>query len=133
MKLHVIACLATLTALNIGCSAAGGGKGENNGSGATANGNGGTSSLGAQPSLGGSIALGGGVGTDPVDDGSGNPENCADAAMGHTYVGCDFWPTIVANPVWQEFQPAVVIANGTAMDASVTIDGPAGFHQVVTV
>lgn len=34
--------------------------------------------------------------------------------MGHTYVGCDFWPTITANPVYVEFEPAVVIANGSS-------------------
>ena len=133
MKLHVIACLAALLASVNGCSAAGAAK--NEGSGASSS-NGGSSSIGMQPNLGiagTEVSLGGGVGTGTVDDGSASPESCADAAMGHTYVGCDFWPTIVANPVWQEFQPAVVVANGTMADASVTIDGPAGFHQVVTV
>jgi hypothetical protein len=134
MKLHVFACLAALLALGNGCSAAGR-PASDTGSGATGNGNGGTSSVGMQPNINvaGDIALGGGVGTGSIDDGKGAPEDCASAAMGHTYVGCDFWPTIVANPVWQEFQPAVVVANGTMADASVTIDGPAGFHQVVTV
>jgi len=28
------------------------------------------------------------------------------------YVGGDFWPTIVANPVYVDFDPAVVVANG---------------------
>ncbi len=133
MKLHVIACLAALLLSNAGCSASGADGGANHGSGATSTGA--TSSSGGQPNLGlaGSLALGGNVGTGATGSGDGTPETCADAALGHTYVGCEFWPTIVANPVWQEFEPAVVVANGTATDASVTIDGPAGFHQSVTV
>src|SRR4051812_6262104 len=30
----------------------------------------------------------------------GDPKTCAEAAMYKTYVGCDFWPTVVANEVW---------------------------------
>jgi hypothetical protein len=62
-----------------------------------------------------------------------NPTTCAEAADAHTYVGCEFWPTITANPVYVEFDPAVVIANGGTAPADVTIDGPDGFHQQVTV
>jgi IgGFc binding protein len=135
MKLQLIACLAALLISNTGCSASGADGGTNRGSGASSNGA--TSSVGAQPNLGlggsGNLALGGNVGSGATDSGNGNPETCADAALGHTYVGCDFWPTITANPVWQEFEPAVVVANGTMTDATVTIDGPAGFHQSVTV
>lgn len=133
MKLHVIACLA---ALLVGCSAGGkdGGSGVNNGTGNTGN-----SGAGAQPNLGtggtgsglgGNLALGG---TPPVGNGNGSPETCEEAAENQTYVGCDFWPTITANPVWQEFLPAVVIANGTAQAATVTITGPNGFNKMVTV
>ena len=133
MKLHHVACFAALLVGNSGCSASGADGGSNHGSGA--NGTGATSSVGGQPNLGlaGNLALGGMIGTGATDGGDGTPETCAEAAMGHTYVGCDFWPTITANPVWQEFEPAVVVANGTMGDATVTIDGPAGFHQVVTV
>jgi len=88
MKLHVFACLAALLALGNGCSAAGR-PASDTGSGATGNGNGGTSSVGMQPNINvaGDIALGGGVGTGSIDDGKGAPEDCASAAMGHTYVG----------------------------------------------
>jgi hypothetical protein len=58
---------------------------------------------------------------------------CQDAAVVHSYVGCEFWPTIVANPVWTDFDPAVVLANGGKAPAAVTIDGPAGFHKDVTI
>jgi hypothetical protein len=133
MKLHQVACLAALLVGSSGCSASGADGSSNHGSGASSTGASG--SVGGQPNLGlaGSLGLGGMIGTGAADGGDGNPETCADAALGHTYVGCDFWPTITANPVWQEFEPAVVVANGTMADATVTIDGPAGFHQVVTV
>lgn len=134
MKLHLMACSAALLLGSAGCSAAGSDGGSQPASGASSS-TGATSSSGGQPSLGvgGSLALGGMVGTGATGSGGGMPETCDDAALGHTYVGCDFWPTLTANPVWQEFEPAVVVANGTATDAMVTIDGPAGFHQVVTV
>src|SRR6187551_3148631 len=120
MKLHVIAGLAALLVGNMGCSASGADPSSSNGSGATSTGTGATSSVGAQPNLGlgGSLALGGMVGTGATGNDDGMPETCDDAALGHTYVGCDFWPTITANPVWQEFEPAVVVANGTAADAT---------------
>jgi hypothetical protein len=59
-----------------------------------------TTNTGAQPTLntGGTLGLGGQVGVEGPGP-SGQPESCAEAEMGHTYVGCDFWPTIVANPV----------------------------------
>src|SRR5262245_4454822 len=100
MKLHLSACLAAVLSVGVGCSA-GGDKGNKVGP----NGTGATTSTGGQPVLqtggSGTLELGGNTGVLP--DGNGNPETCADAEMGHTYVGCDFWPTIVANPVWQEF------------------------------
>jgi len=62
-----------------------------------------------------------------------NPTTCAEAETAHTYVGCEFWPTVTANPVYVEFDPAVVVVNGQMVDAKVTIDGPGGFHQEATV
>lgn len=131
MRLHGIACWA---ALLLGCSAGGSDKvGVNDGRGGS--GSGGSLSIGAQPdlgsNLGGSLALGGGDTTGGNIDGS--PETCEQAAADQTYVGCDFWPTITANPVWQEFLPAVVVANGTATDATVTVTGPGGFNRTVTI
>jgi hypothetical protein len=135
MKLQVAASLVAVLGLNVACSA-GGSKGGNDD-----NGSGATSSSGAQPNLGGSpnlgtggnIALGGMPGTGATGNPNGQPETCEEAALGHTYVGCDFWPTITANPVYVEFDPAVVIANGSGTAATVTIDGPAAFHQEVTI
>src|SRR5262249_13744190 len=69
----------------------------------------------------------GGTGT-TVDAGPmtmpGDPTTCAQAAAGRTYVGCDYWPTVVANNVWSIFDYAVVVANGQTVPASVTVTGP---------
>src|SRR5436309_2069423 len=40
-----------------------------------------------------------------------DPTTCAEAAMNKTYIGCDYWPTVVANPVWSIFDYAVVVSN----------------------
>src|SRR4051812_21692720 len=122
MKLQVIACVA---ALLIGCSASGSDTGTKPGSGASSN-TGATSSTGAMPNLGigGNLSIGGDLATGATGPDVADPESCEEAASAHTYVGCDFWPTITANPVWQEFEPAVVVANGTTKEAQVTIDGP---------
>ena len=78
---------------------------------------------------GGSGGVGGRLGPPPPME----ITTCADAAGAHSYVGCEFWPTITANPVWTDFDPAVIVANGGMKPASVTIDGPGGFHKDVTI
>jgi hypothetical protein len=136
MKLQVAASMVALLGLNVACSASGGKGGNDDGPGSGA-----TTGSGAQPNLGGSpnlgtggnISLGGMPGSGATGNPNGQPETCEEAALGHTYVGCDFWPTITANPVYVEFDPAVVIANGSGSEATVTIDGPAAFHQQVTI
>jgi hypothetical protein len=65
----------------------------------------------------------------PGDD----PATCEDAAQLRSYVGCDYWPTVVANDVWSIFDFAVVVANAGAAPASVTITGPGGTNQARTV
>jgi hypothetical protein len=49
-----------------------------------------------------------------------DPATCAVAAASHSYVGCDFWPTIVFNPVWSVFDFAAVVANTGTTTAQVT-------------
>src|SRR5689334_1210595 len=49
-----------------------------------------------------------------------DPTTCDEAAKTKAYVGCDFWPTVVANAVWSIFDYAVVVAN--ASDDTVTVD-----------
>lgn len=95
-------------------------------------GSGGSGSGGAGPGSGGSSGSSGTGGSGP---GPSTMEitTCAEAAAARSYVGCEFWPTITANPVWVDFDPAVIIANSGKMPANVTIDGPAGFHKDVTI
>src|SRR5260221_11775869 len=79
------------------------------------------------------IGLGGGF----MGSGDGGvteePQTCDEAANSHSYVGCEFWPTITANPVYVDFDPAVIVPNGGNQDPVVTVDGPAAYHQQVIV
>jgi hypothetical protein len=96
---------------------------------------GGGDGIGIDPTGGGGSAIGIAGGFMMSGDGgvTEDPQTCDEAANLHSYVGCEFWPTITANPVYVEFDPAVIVANGTGQDATVTVDGPASFHQQVTV
>jgi len=62
----------------------------------------------------------------------GDPKTCAEAASSKSYIGCDYWPTVVANNVWSIFDFAVVVANAGDTPAEVTITGN-GTNQKVTV
>jgi len=87
--------------------------------------------LGGSTGIGSSLNLGGDG--QEIDSDGGLPATCEEAGGIHSYVGCDFWPTVVANPVWAVFDPAVVVANGGMVEAKVVITGPNAFHQEVTV
>ena len=65
----------------------------------------------------------------PTDD----PQTCEQAAQWQSYVGCDYWPTVLANNVWSIFDFAVVVANAGNTVADVTITGPNGTSQSQTV
>ncbi len=65
----------------------------------------------------------------PEDD----PTTCMQAAQLRSYVGCDYWPTVVANNVWSIFDFAVVVANAGTAPANVTITGPGPTNQTQTV
>jgi len=75
---------------------------------------------------GGSGGLGGG---DPGVD----PTTCDEAAAARTYIGCDFWPTVVANNVWSIFDYAVVVANAGDQPAEVTVTRGANTIATATV
>ena len=64
---------------------------------------------------------------------SDDPKTCAEAAASKSYVGCDYWPTVLANVVWSIFDYAVVVANAGATTAQVTVTGPGGVNQMQTV
>lgn len=50
---------------------------------------------------------------------------CSPNALGQTYLGCNYYPTVTGNPVEQTYDFAVVVSNTTSIDATVTIDGGA--------
>lgn len=66
----------------------------------------------------------------PTDDDAGprearDPTTCAEALQTHSYVGCDYWPTITPNgPNSKSFHFAAVVANTGMTDATVTVTGP---------
>src|SRR5262249_54635720 len=73
--------------------------------------------------------LGGSGGGGPIDPNApdagtweGDPISCSHAAQTHTYVGCDFWPTVQPNVVKSYFDYAVVVANAGTITAHVTIE-----------
>src|SRR5258706_12363033 len=77
--------------------------------------------------------FGPGIGEDLAGVIVGDPTTCAEASMFHTYVGCDYWPTVVANPVWSVFDYAVVVSNPGTQAATVTVTGPGATNQTATV
>jgi hypothetical protein len=76
------------------------------------------------------LTLSDGTGIGPTE---GDPTTCAEAAQFKTYIGCDYWPTVVANNVWSIFDFAAVVANGQTVDATVTVTGPSDTNVTVTV
>lgn len=75
-------------------------------------------------------------GIDPTLDGGGivgDPQTCEEAAAAKAYVGCDFWPTVVANNVWSIFDYAVIVANAGDTEAEIQVTGPSGTNKSVTV
>ncbi len=62
-----------------------------------------------------------------------DPKTCEEAAASKSYVGCDFWPTPVANTVWSIFDFAAVVANAGTEEARVTVTGPGGFKKEAIV
>jgi IgGFc binding protein len=83
----------------------------------------GGSSGGSGGSSGGTLFGDGGGG----DDGGGDytdPTTCAEAASSHSYIGCDYWPTVTANVVWSVFDFTAVVANAGTTTANITITGP---------
>ena len=63
----------------------------------------------------------------------GDPKTCEQAAQGASYVGCDYWPTVTANPVQGVFDFAVVVSNGGEGTAHVTVTGPNGTNESIDV
>lgn len=127
MKLHLLLSLSGLVAASaVACTP---GSTDGNG-GAGAGSNDDTTSNGANGSVGSFMASGGG-GSGGGSSGA-DPTTCEQAATAKTYLGCEFYPTVMANNVWSVFDFAAVVANGQAVDATVTVTGY-GQNQTVTV
>lgn len=88
---------------------------------------------------------GGSSGSGPIEDGgiilpdsgaaggpnqyADDPSTCAEAAANRSYVGCDYWPTVTANAVWQVFDFAVIVSNTGKEKAEVHVTGPNGVDE----
>ncbi len=122
--------LVALVSMPLACSSDEGSRdgGLNGGKG----GNGNNGAGGSLDGTGGDVDIDGGTGGDKGTP-SDNPKTCADAEASRSYVGCDFWPTVTANPVYREFLPAVVVANGGDEASEVKVTGPNGFSKTETV
>ncbi len=99
--------------------------GSSGGSSGSSSGDDGGSIFGSDGSLGGDGSSSGGPTGDPV--------TCEQAATSKSYIGCDYWPTVVANNVWSVFDFAAVVANAGQNPVDVTVTGPNGTNKKVTV
>lgn len=53
------------------------------------------------------------------------PKTCAESENRHSYIGCDYWPTVTLNPVYEAFDFAVAVSNPQAFAVTVTVSGGA--------
>ncbi len=127
-----LTALALVTSLGLGaCSALGADEAPGSSSGGAAGRGAGGSGGTDDP-----IVLPGGNGGSGAGPGTGDPDvprDCAEAASWGAYVGCDFWPTVTYNPLYREFDFAVVVANGSAREASLLVTGPGGLRKEAKV
>ncbi len=121
-SLTALAIAGTISA----CSASGGGSKINGTGGSGTGGNGGSGNFGGfgnNGGTGGGVNIdGGGGSTDGGTTFVGDPTTCQQAKDSHSYIGCDFWPTVVSNNVWSIFDYAVIVANAGTTPADVTIE-----------
>ncbi|HTQ07455.1 MAG TPA: IgGFc-binding protein [Polyangiaceae bacterium] len=82
-------------------------------------------------SNGGSSGMpsGASAGSGPMRD----PETCDEAVKFRTYLGCEYFPTVLANVVYPDFDFAVVVANAGDEAAALHVDGPNGFAADASV
>ena len=68
---------------------------------------------------------------DPIEGSTCDPHSgactgpCASATLGTSYIGCEYYPTVIGNTTGTMFDYAVAISNTAASDAVVTIEGGA--------
>jgi hypothetical protein len=81
---------------------------------------------GTESGSGGSGGLGFGTGGSGAENFVGDPKTCEEAAASASYVGCDFYPTVTPNAVWEIFDYAVVVANAGDNVVDVTVERGGG-------
>ena len=123
----VVACGVITVSCGSNSSGPGFGTGDDGGSSGSGSGGSGSGGSGSSSGLFGGDG-GGGDGTM-----TGDPTTCAGAASSHSYIGCEYWPTVTANVVWKNFDFAAVVANAGTATANITVTGPAGTNQTATV
>lgn len=50
---------------------------------------------------------------------------CSDDALGHSYIGCEYYPTVTANRVTNRFDFAIAVSNTSSEPATVRVKGGA--------
>lgn len=58
---------------------------------------------------------------------------CGLSALGQSYIGCDYWPTVTANLVATTFNFAVAVSNTTSQTATITVTKGAATVTTATV
>jgi hypothetical protein len=131
---------SSLVWLGLGCSilfgACGGSKGGGYSTFVDGGADGSSSGSGSGGSSGAGSSSGSLVGDGSTDDEgglTGDPTTCAEAESSHSYIGCDYWPTVTANVAWSIFDFAAVVANAGANTANITVTGPGNVNQTATV
>jgi hypothetical protein len=62
-----------------------------------------------------------------------DPNSCEEAEKFRTYLGCEYFPTVLANVVNPVFDFAVVVANAGDQAAELTVTGPNSFSATASV
>lgn len=83
-------------------------------------GNGG-SSASSSGGNGGTLIGVGGMGAAGSGGDEDNPATCEEAEESKSYIGCEFWPTVTFNPVYENFDFAAVVTNGGVEPAEITV------------
>ncbi len=53
------------------------------------------------------------------------PETCTESKNRNSYIGCDYWPTVTLNPVYDKFDYAVAVSNPQSKAVTITVTGGA--------
>lgn len=62
-----------------------------------------------------------------------DPNSCDEAVQFRTYLGCEFYPTVLGNVVVPEFDFTVIVANASEETAEVSVEGPNDVTSSVTL